>query len=218
MWNKTEKSLSKRFEFKSFDEAFLFIEKITKIAKRLNHHPKIINDYKMVELWLSTHSAGETVTEKDEAFAKEVDAIFNIEELIPTTSELIVYTDGGSRGNPGPSATGIVIYDQHNKIILEDAEYIGETTNNQAEYQAVKKAISLALKLGAKQLQVFMDSELIIKQLRGEYKIKNHDLLEHYKQIKDLEHKLEKISYTHVRREFKKAADALVNQALDANK
>jgi ribonuclease HI/pterin-4a-carbinolamine dehydratase len=216
MWQKTEKSLHRNFEFANFDEAFAFIQKVADIARRHNHHPKITNVYSKVELELSTHAADNVVTSKDELFAKEVDELLSKPEK--TLSMIIaakLYTDGGSRGNPGPSAMGIVLLSKNDEVIVQTSGYIGVTTNNQAEYQALKKGLEIALEKDIKQLSVFMDSELIIKQINGQYKVKNADLAPHYQAIKQFEKKFEQISFEHVPRAKNKLADAMVNDCLD---
>ncbi|HKX73729.1 MAG TPA: reverse transcriptase-like protein [Candidatus Saccharimonadales bacterium] len=129
--------------------------------------------------------------------------------------ELIVYTDGGSRGNPGPSASGFVIQDGQERVIFEGGRYLGITTNNQAEYQAVKVALEKALEIGGRRLSCRLDSQLVVNQLTGVYQIKNRDLWPIHQSIKDLIKKFEKVTFTHVRREFNKDADAMVNKILD---
>lgn len=125
-----------------------------------------------------------------------------------------VYTDGGSRGNPGPAASGIVLLTPEDELIEEFGVYLGETTNNQAEARAVLFAIEAALKHGVKKIDFYMDSMLVCKQLLGEYKIKNEALKPIYEDIWDRVKDLE-VTYTHVYREFNKAADAQVNIAID---
>jgi ribonuclease HI len=138
-------------------------------------------------------------------------------EAISTTNlkELIIYTDGGSRGNPGPSASGFVILDQDEKLVFEGGKYLGVTTNNQAEYQAVKFALEKAVELGGRRLSLRLDSQLVVNQLNGVYQIKNRDLWPIHNSIKDLLKKFEKVTITHVRREFNREADAMVNKILD---
>ncbi len=129
--------------------------------------------------------------------------------------EVIIYADGGSRGNPGPSASGYVIMDANEKIIFRGGEYVGITTNNQAEYQAVKFALEKALEMGAQNAKIRLDSLLVVNQLNGVYKIKNRDLWSVHVLIKDLLKKFKSYSITHVRRELNKDADAMVNKVLD---
>ncbi len=131
-----------------------------------------------------------------------------------------IYTDGGSRGNPGPSGIGVVII-QEGQVLKKYGEFIGDATNNQAEYQALifafKKAKLLFGKKKAKEMEidVFMDSELIVKQLNHEYKIKEKDLQLLFLKIWNLILDFKKISFNHISREENKEADKLVNQALD---
>ncbi|MFA5333905.1 MAG: ribonuclease HI family protein [Candidatus Nanoarchaeia archaeon] len=133
--------------------------------------------------------------------------------------ELFIYTDGGSRGNPGKSAIGIVILGKDEKILLEYKEFIGLGTNNQAEYKAILKSLELAKKFSGKILHLFSDSELVVKQLKGIYKVKNPDLSNLYEKIKILVKDYEKVNYSNVKRSNKyvSLADSLVNRAMDEN-
>jgi ribonuclease HI len=130
------------------------------------------------------------------------------------TKKLIIYTDGGARGNPGPAAIGAVLKSA-SKIVAEISEYIGETTNNQAEYRAVIAAIEKAKELGAEELEFFLDSELVVKQLNREYKVRDKDLAPLFMKIYNVSMGFKKITFKHIRREFNAEADALVNKALD---
>ncbi len=132
------------------------------------------------------------------------------------SEKLIIFTDGGARGNPGPAAIGAVIYDDQHQVLAEISEYIGETTNNQAEYKAVVAAISKARELGAKEIDFFLDSQLVVEQLNGNYKVKNKDLAPLFVQIYNASLGFRKVRYTHVRREQNQEADKLVNMALDS--
>src|SRR3989339_1726799 len=125
-----------------------------------------------------------------------------------------LYTDGGARGNPGPAAIGGVLYHNDKKIKTFSA-LIGKTTNNQAEYQALIKGLELALKHGVRELDCFLDSELVVKQLNKEYKVKDKNLAKIFVQVWNLAIKFKKITFSHVRRELNKEADKLVNEALD---
>ncbi len=130
------------------------------------------------------------------------------------TKHLTIYTDGGSRGNPGPAAIGAVIRDGET-VVKTISRTIGETTNNQAEYQAVHASLEVAKELGAETIDFFCDSELVVKQIRGEYKMKNKDLGVWYVKIHSLINQFSKVTFTNIPREQNTAADALVNQALD---
>ncbi len=132
------------------------------------------------------------------------------------TQKLIVYTDGGARGNPGPAALGVIIGDK------TYGEYLGERTNNQAEYEAVifalKKIKQLIGKKKAEELEieVRMDSELIINQLQGKYKILEPELQPLFLQVWNLKLDFKRVEFVHVPREKNRQADKLVNKALDA--
>ena len=128
---------------------------------------------------------------------------------------LIIYTDGGARGNPGPAGIGVAIYNEGKKLLATHKKYIGEATNNQAEYQAVVLALEKSLEMKAKQIDFRLDSELVVKQLRGEYKVKNEELAGKVREIFQLSNKFQSISYSHVPREQNKLADKLVNEAID---
>lgn len=129
--------------------------------------------------------------------------------------KLVIYTDGGSRGNPGPGASAFVIYDEKNKLIEKDGKYLGKTTNNQAEYQAVILALNRAKDVGAKEIKFFLDSELVVKQLNREYKVRDADLAPLFLKIWNLSLSFKKITYKHIPRERNKEADAMVNEILD---
>ncbi|MCC7289476.1 ribonuclease HI family protein [bacterium] len=127
---------------------------------------------------------------------------------------LKVYCDGGSRGNPGPAASGVVFINQEGVVVGEYSEYLGVTTNNQAEYRAVLLALKKLEEQGVLAADFYLDSELVTKQIKGEYRMKNPDLRPIYEQIKLYEGKMQ-LSFTHVRREYNKLADAQVNKCLD---
>jgi ribonuclease HI/ADP-ribose pyrophosphatase YjhB (NUDIX family) len=126
-----------------------------------------------------------------------------------------LYTDGGSRGNPGDAGIGYVIYDNADMEVAAHGEYIGVETNNVAEYRALIEGLDAALKLGINSLEVYLDSELIVKQLHGEYKVKNEGLKPLFMQVQEVAQSFTQISFTHVKRHLNKRADALVNEALD---
>jgi ribonuclease HI/ADP-ribose pyrophosphatase YjhB (NUDIX family) len=129
--------------------------------------------------------------------------------------EVIVYTDGGSRGNPGPSASGFVVYDTKGELLFEGGKYLGITTNNQAEYQAVRSGLEKAHELNAQVVSSRLDSQLVANQLTGVYQVKNRELWPIHASILELTRKFKKVTFTHVRREFNKDADGMVNRILD---
>lgn len=128
-----------------------------------------------------------------------------------------LYTDGGSRGNPGPAAIGYVLCDAQNTPVLEGYQTIGVTTNNQAEYQAIVAGLKAALALPVDgPLTCKLDSQLVVRQINGEYKMKNDDLRPWLTEIKELMTQFPSgVTFIDIRREFNKHADALVNKALD---
>lgn len=129
----------------------------------------------------------------------------------------IIYSDGGSRGNPGPSASGFVIMNSNEEVIHQGGMYLGITTNNQAEYHGVRLGLEKALEMGAKTVDFRMDSLLVVNQLTGIYKIKNRDLWPINERIKELSQQFEKVTFSHVRREFNQLADGMVNKILNAH-
>ncbi|MBD3248251.1 reverse transcriptase-like protein [Candidatus Falkowbacteria bacterium] len=131
------------------------------------------------------------------------------------TKHLIIHTDGGARGNPGPAGIGAVLKNTSGEIVAEVSEYIGETTNNQAEYKAVIAAMDKAKELGAQELDLYLDSELVVKQLNGEYKVKNKDLAPLFVKIYNAGLSFKKVVYRHIPREMNKEADKLANMAMD---
>lgn len=127
-----------------------------------------------------------------------------------------IFADGGSRGNPGPSASGFVIIDpETDKVLVDQGVYLGVTTNNQAEYLALKFALEECKKMGAREVDVYLDSLLVVNQMKGLFKIKNRDLWPIHDAIKQLVAEFRKVTFTHVPRELNKLADAAVNRALD---
>lgn len=136
-------------------------------------------------------------------------------DVLMRSDKVVVYADGGSRGNPGPSACGFVIYDENHNILVNRGVYLGVTTNNQAEYTALKQALEEAHSLGARVVHVYMDSMLVINQMRGIFKVKNRDLWPIHDAVKQLCAAFEKVDFTQIPRESNRTADAAVNAALD---
>jgi probable phosphoglycerate mutase len=125
-------------------------------------------------------------------------------------------TDGGARGNPGPAAYGYVLEAEDGTVLDARGEAIGVATNNVAEYRALLAGLEKAVELGLRDVEVVSDSELLVKQMRGEYKIKNEALRELADEAERLEDRLGRVTYVAVRREQNELADKLVNEALDA--
>ena len=124
-------------------------------------------------------------------------------------------TDGGARGNPGPAAYGYVLEAEDGTVLDALGEAIGVATNNVAEYRALVAGLERALDLGITELAVISDSELVVKQMRGEYKVKNRALQELFLEASQLARRIHRVTYTAVRREHNELADRLVNEALD---
>ena len=127
-----------------------------------------------------------------------------------------LYTDGGSRGNPGPSAFGYVLEAEDGTVLASHGEYIGETTNNVAEYSGLVAGLRAARDLHVNEVEVVSDSELLVKQMRGEYKVKNAALRDLSLEAARVARELGKVEYRHVLRAHNELADRLVNEALDA--
>jgi ribonuclease HI len=127
-----------------------------------------------------------------------------------------LFTDGGARGNPGPAAYGYVLEAEDGTVLAALGETIGIATNNVAEYSALVAGLERALDLGASAVEVISDSELMVKQMRGEYRVKNEALRELFLDASRLARRIGTVSYTAVRREHNELADRLVNEALDA--
>lgn len=131
--------------------------------------------------------------------------------------EIKLYGDGGSRGNPGPSASGYVILDMQNNVLETNGEYLNITTNNQAEYHSLRLGLERARQLGADTVHVYMDSLLVINQMKGTFKVKNKELLSVHLIVRDMLKDFKHVDFTHVPRELNKLADGEVNRILDAN-
>ncbi len=127
---------------------------------------------------------------------------------------LTIFTDGGSRSNPGPAAIGVILYNGQTKID-EYGKYIGTATNNEAEYRAIILALEKAKMLKAKKINFFLDSELAVKQLNHQYKVKDEKIISLFMKIWNLVIDFDKISFSHIPREKNKEADKLVNKILD---
>jgi ribonuclease HI len=137
------------------------------------------------------------------------------DEETPAQDAILAHVDGGARGNPGPSGYGVHIADAQGRTIAELSEYLGAQTNNFAEYSGLLAALEWALAHGHKSLKVVSDSELMVKQIRGEYKVKSESLQDIYQEAKTLIRKLDSFSIRHVLRHQNKDADRLANEAMD---
>ncbi len=128
---------------------------------------------------------------------------------------MIVACDGASRGNPGPAGAGAQLTDESGRVLAEVAEGLGETTNNVAEYTAVIRGLERAGELGASEVQVRSDSQLLVNQLIGRYRVKSPHLQPLHRRVRELASGFDAAEYVHVRREFNTEADRLANQGVD---
>lgn len=138
-----------------------------------------------------------------------------VESSMPRLKEAKLYADGGSRGNPGPSASGFAIMNMDGQVVVKKGVYLGVTTNNQAEYHALRLGLKEAQSMGILDLHVYMDSMLVVNQMKGIFKVKNRDLWPIHEAIKQLLSSFHQVTFTHVPRELNKIADGAVNEALD---
>lgn len=129
--------------------------------------------------------------------------------------KVFIYTDGGSRGNPGPAGIGVVILDEKKKRIRELSKYIGETTNNNAEYNALIYGLEEALNMQAEEAVIYLDSELVAKQLNGEYRVKNEDIRPLFEKAVAALKNFKTFKINHIDRSKNKEADKLVNKAIN---
>lgn len=134
--------------------------------------------------------------------------------------QFTIFADGGSRGNPGPAGAGAIVRDEKGKIVAEISEFLGNTTNNVAEYTGILSALETLLSLegtdaSEASVVVKMDSMLVVKQMNGEYKIKHPNLTPLAARVKELSKKFKSVSFAHVYREHNKEADRLANLAMD---
>lgn len=128
---------------------------------------------------------------------------------------LQIYSDGGSRNNPGLAAFAYLIYGESGEVLEQRGDFLGIATNNFAEYKGLLAALEASLKYQPTEIACFLDSELIVKQLNGEYRVKDENLKKIYFEIKDILQKLGKVSFKHIPREKNKIADKMVNRTLD---
>ncbi len=228
MWQKTKQGIYKHFVFEDFETAMTFVEKAKTVILEAGFFPRWQNEEKVVRFWIPVDTVGESASPEQasglieaidrlaEEFIQQVELEKSDEKKSTQIREVKLYADGGSRGNPGPSASGFVLLDMNDEVVSAHGEYLGITTNNQAEYQALKLGLEFAKKeTGARVIHVFMDSLLVINQMKGIFKVRNRDLWPVHESIKKLVAEFEAVSFTHVPRELNKLADAEVNKCLD---
>lgn len=193
-----------------------------------DHHPvELGQNYDKYEWKKQSEVQQETITDltqlllgiiqQDKITDEIIETVVNNDVEKSSDEKVIVYSDGGSRGNPGPSACGYVVINAAQEVIEQGGEYLGITTNNQAEYHGVRLGLEKARTLGYKQVDFKIDSMLVVNQMNGTYKIKNRELWPIHERIRELMTHFDKVSFTHVRREFNQLADGMVNRTLDAH-
>ena len=129
---------------------------------------------------------------------------------------LVIYADGAARGNPGPAGIGVVIEDERGRVLKEVSQFVGRKTNNQAEYMALIQGLEVAAEYQAEAIQIRLDSELLVRQLRGEYKVKSPLLKPLRNQAQKLLAEYKVVGIEHIEREYNRAADRLANRAIEA--
>jgi len=141
--------------------------------------------------------------------------LFSSRNPVPPSGLMTAHIDGGARGNPGPAAYGVIVRNSDGKIVEELGKYLGLQTNNFAEYSGLLAALEYAQQEKLSALKVFSDSELLVKQMKGQYKVKSPGLIALYERARTLARQLQHFSIEHVRREKNRDADRMVNQVLD---
>ena len=144
------------------------------------------------------------------------DSLFSEPSPSSTSQTFTAYIDGGARGNPGPAAYGVVIRTAEGKILAELSKYLGSQTNNFAEYSGLVAVLEYAQKQNLRDIEVFSDSELLVKQMNGLYKVNHPALKKLFDRAKELSRQLQRFSIHHVLRRYNRDADLLVNRVLDA--
>jgi ribonuclease HI len=223
MWQETKHGLYRQFNFENFKQAWEFMTRVAEVAEKYQHHPRWENEWSVVQIWLITHEGGQKITDLDREMATAIDNLVpegqqgekELTAATPHPEKVKIFADGGSRGNPGPSASGFVVLDIEDNVLVDKGVYLGVTTNNQAEYTALKLALEECRTMGVREVQVYMDSMLVVNQMKGIFKIKNRDLWPIHEAIAKMAKEFDHINYSHVPREFNKLADAAVNRALD---
>ena len=180
------------------------------VKKLLKAHPEIDEDALAAVLREAAASVG-----GDVPAARQPAFEFAAEAPPRKAGRLVMFTDGASRGNPGEAGIGVVIKDEGGKVIKRLARYLGRATNNQAEYTALLDGLKAAKELGAEGLQVYADSELLVKQIKGEYRVKNPELQKMNLLARSLIEKFPVFVITYIPREKNSLADSLANEAID---
>lgn len=221
-----QKEKVKELHFKNYTDTFNFINDFINVMKAENQYFRWENNGKDIKVWINNEDNLNGGPSSINLLFEELLNKYGFSEsdlqkkdfeakFIKKQKHLKLYADGGSRGNPGPSSSGYVILDEEDNIIVDKGVYLGVTTNNQAEYTALKLGLEHCLTINANQVDVFMDSLLVINQMLGIFKVRNRDLWPIHDNIKEIITKFKKVHFQHIPRELNKLADAAVNRALD---
>lgn len=192
------------------------------------HHPIVLSQNYDKYDWISESKIQQAnltdltqlllgIVQQDYITSQSIEKITKVDVVDTSNGKVTIYSDGGSRGNPGPSAAGYVIVNDRQEVVDQGGEYLGITTNNQAEYHGVRLGLEKALELGYKQVDLRLDSMLVVNQMDGIYKIKNRELWPINERIRELMMHFEKVTFSHVPRESNQLADGMVNRTLDAH-
>lgn len=157
------------------------------------------------------------IMQQDQITEEAIEKLEHIDASSTPSDQVTIYSDGGSRGNPGPSAAGYVMINAQQQVVAEGGEYLGITTNNQAEYHGVRLGLEQALTKGFRHIDFRIDSMLVVNQMNGVYRIKNRELWPIHERIRELMTQFETVKFSHVKREFNQLADGVVNRTLDAH-
>lgn len=166
---------------------------------------------------IKSHLKSASLKELEEIQAFLSNEIKNRKAAPKKIRKVITYTDGASRGNPGHAGIGVLIYNEEEEKILQDFRYIGQTTNNEAEYRALLLALDQAQEVTRDQVECYLDSELVVRQLNGQYAMKSEKLAKFFQEVKNRIKQFSSVTFTHVRREHPQLqlADKLANRAID---
>jgi len=229
MWQKTKRGLYKQFTFSDFKRAWLFVEQVVQILRSEELYPRLQNEGSVVDFWLPFgQDDADSDARRTFLLADQIDSLAEkyevrkeekpVDKITTKLTEVKLYADGGSRGNPGPSASGFVVMDMQGNSVYQEGVYLGITTNNQAEYQALKLGLEYVLHtFGARDVHVYMDSLLVINQMKKIFKVRNRDLWPVHEALQRLIPSFRKVTFDHVPRELNKLADAEVNKCLDVH-
>ena len=202
--------------YDDYDDKFFIVYHVT-VGE--NDYLRILNQKKDA-LWVSQNRIRKVQLDDlaEKLLCRFEDQIFAFEQIsgpIQANAKYILYTDGGSRGNPGHAAIGYAIYDDSGISIHEGCEYIGIAVSGMAEYQAVLRGLEVVTSLGIKNIELRVDNLMIAKQLNGAYKVKNREFWPIYEKVVNLCQQFDSLRIVHIKREFNEIADRLVNKALD---